>query len=127
MNFGPPALCPPYCFLLILTPQYFAPLALPTPKGHSQPETLNAETISVSTCEEWISVTREDLLGEGYGQTKRAWTEEEDKLLMKLCANKHARFEEIAAFMPDRNAKMCYSRYRRLTNQSKDCWSKAEN
>jgi hypothetical protein len=67
------------------------------------------------------------LLEEGYGQTKRAWTEEEDSLLLKLCANRHTRFEEIAALMPGRNTKMCYSRYRRLTNQSKECWGKAEN
>jgi hypothetical protein len=29
--------------------------------------------------------------------------------------------------MPGRNAKMCYSRYRRLTNQSKESWTKAED
>ena len=67
------------------------------------------------------------MLEEGYEQTKKAWTEEEDQLLLRLCANKQSRFEEIAASMPARNAKMCYSRFRRLTNHSKDCWSKEED
>jgi hypothetical protein len=34
-----------------------------------------------------IIVSKEDLMEEGYEQTKRAWTEEEDQLLMKLCSN----------------------------------------
>ena len=29
--------------------------------------------------------------------------------------------------IPDRNAKMCYSRYRRLTNQVKQSWTEEEN
>ena len=29
--------------------------------------------------------------------------------------------------MVGRNAKMCYSRYRRLVNQSKESWTKAED
>jgi hypothetical protein len=77
--------------------------------------------------EERIILTREDLVEEGYGQTKKAWTEEEDEMLMKLCANSHSKFEDIAGLMPDRNAKMCYSRYRRLINQSKDSWNRVEN
>ena len=46
---------------------------------------------------------------------------------MRLCKDDKARFDEIAQKIPDRNAKMCYSRYRRLTHQSKNSWSKAEN
>jgi hypothetical protein len=91
-------------------------------------EALSAETNTVSSCgEERITLTREDLVAEGYEQTKKAWTEEEDQLLLRLTADRQAKFEDIAALMPNRNAKMCYSRYRRLTNQSKDCWSRAEN
>jgi hypothetical protein len=67
------------------------------------------------------------LLEEGYDKSKRAWTEEEDQTLLKLCSNPKALFEEIAPFLPGRNAKMCYSRYRRLTNQSKEPWTKSDN
>lgn len=77
MNFGPPALCPPCCFLLLLpatcllSPPY-SPPEPPLPLDSS-----SGENNSVSSCgEERILVTREDLLQEGYGQTKRAWTEE---------------------------------------------------
>lgn len=34
---------------------------------------------------------------EGYEQTKKPWTEEEDRLLLRLCKNENARFEEIAS------------------------------
>ena len=76
---------------------------------------------------EKITVTKQDLLLEGYDKTKKAWTEEEDALLLKLCRDENARFDDIAQKVPGRNAKMCYSRYRRLTHQSKNYWSKAEN
>ena len=64
---------------------------------------------------------------EGYEQSKKPWTEEEDELLMKLCSNPQAFFDEVAQHLPGRNSKMCYSRYRRLTNQSKKSWTRAEN
>lgn len=76
---------------------------------------------------EQIIVTREDLLEEGYEQSKRPWTEEEDQLLLQLCANPNAFFDEVAVHLPGRNSKMCYSRYRRLMNQSKKYWTKVEN
>ena len=72
-------------------------------------------------------VTKEDLLKEGYERTKKAWNEDEDVLLMKLCKDENARFDDIAKSIPGRNVKMCYSRYRRLTQKSKNTWSKAEN
>jgi hypothetical protein len=37
------------------------------------------------------------------------------------------RFEEVARLIPGRNAKMCYSRFRRLATQSRAAWSRAEN
>jgi len=46
---------------------------------------------------------------------------------MKLCSDQHAKFEDIAKLIPGRNSKMCYSRFRRLTNKSKDLWTKADN
>ena len=91
----------------------------------AQPE--NAEIIPQQTAEERITVSREDLLKEGYEKTKRAWTEEEDKLLMHLCKDENARFDEIAEQILGRNSKMCYSRYRRLKQQSKNSWSRAED
>ena len=72
-------------------------------------------------------VTREDLEKEGYEQSKKPWTEEEDRILMSLCSNPNAFFDEVATHIPGRNSKMCYSRYRRLTNQCKKYWTKAEN
>jgi hypothetical protein len=33
----------------------------------------------------------------------------------------------ISAQLPERNAKMCYSRYRRLENHAKELWKNAEN
>lgn len=69
-------------------------------------------------------LTREDLEKEGYEQTKRPWTAEEDKRLLRLCKDENVRFEEIALQMKDRNAKMCYSRYRRLSHLSKIGWTK---
>jgi hypothetical protein len=72
-------------------------------------------------------LTSADLEEEGYEQTKKPWSEEEDRLLLRLCRNEHARFEQIAALIEGRNAKMCYSRYRRLTYQTRVGWSKSEN
>ena len=46
---------------------------------------------------------------------------------MHLCKDENARFDEIAEQILGRNAKMCYSRYRRLKQQSKNSWSKAED
>jgi len=40
-----------------------------------------------------IIVCKEDLIEEGYEQTKRSWTEEEDRLLMKLCSNPNILFD----------------------------------
>jgi hypothetical protein len=34
-----------------------------------------------------IIITRDDLAEEGYDQVKHAWSEHEDKLLLKLCRN----------------------------------------
>ena len=46
---------------------------------------------------------------------------------MKLCSDPNILFEQVSQHLPGRNAKMCYSRFRRLTNQSKKYWTKAEN
>ena len=47
--------------------------------------------------------------------------------MLGLCRDENIRFEEVAQKMVGRNAKMCYSRYRRLVNQSKESWTKAED
>jgi hypothetical protein len=60
-------------------------------------------------------------------QTKKPWSKTEDRLLLSLCKDENARFEDIAAQMEGRNAKMCYSRYRRLAYFTKIGWSKSEN
>lgn len=46
---------------------------------------------------------------------------------MKLCRDQHARFDQIAAKIEGRNAKMCYSRYRRLTYETRAAWTKEED
>jgi len=74
-----------------------------------------------------ISLTKEDLESKGSEQNKKPWTETEDRLLLRLCKDENARFEEIAQSIPGRNSKMCYSRYRRLTNQVKESWTEEEN
>lgn len=48
-------------------------------------------------------------------------------MLLSLCKNEDARFEEIASKIEGRNAKMCYSRYRRLNYQKRVGWSKLDN
>ena len=55
----------------------------------------------------------------GYENNKKAWTEQEDALLLKLWEKKNLNWNEIAKKIPDRTAKMCYSRYRRITNPLK--------
>ena len=118
---------PPLClFFIPPTSAFLPPTNMPQPAPEiAQPE--NAEIIPQQTAEERITVSREDLLKEGYEKTKRAWTEEEDKLLMHLCKDENARFDEIAEQILGRNSKMCYSRYRRLKQQSKNSWSRAED
>jgi hypothetical protein len=37
------------------------------------------------------------------------------------------RFEDVAKVVPGRNAKMCYSRFRRLSTQSRNSWTRQEN
>ena len=124
MDFGHPFIAPPllyYCFY----PQYVLPLdTLPNLAEHCS---LVAPGLECQEEGHRIVLTKEDLLEEGYEQTKKAWTEEEDKILMKLCSRSNKSFDEVAMHLAGRNSKMCYSRFRRLTNQSKQNWSKAEN
>lgn len=70
MSFGPPIINPPYFYF------FFLP-ADPIPSNsvvQSIPIPLSLQ--SVLEEDERIIVREEDLIAEGYEQTKRAWTEE---------------------------------------------------
>jgi hypothetical protein len=88
---------PPVYYLFI---PGFCPYGSPsTPASPlpQEPSQNNAENIPKTEEEtEKLAVTREDLLREGYEKTKKAWTEEEDALLLRLCKNENSRFDEIA-------------------------------
>ena len=66
-----------------------------------------------------MNLTVEDLLKAGYQNNKTPWTEEEDEKLKNLRDTQQLDWAELAKFMPGRNSKMCYSRYRRLENNTK--------
>ena len=55
----------------------------------------------------------------GYENSKTPWTEEEDQKLKNLRDIQQLDWAELAKLMPGRNSKMCYSRYRRLENNTK--------
>ena len=61
-----------------------------------------------------INLTAEDLEKAGYENNKKPWTEEEDEKLRSLRDSEHLDWVNISSQLPDRNPKMCYSRYRRL-------------
>lgn len=63
----------------------------------------------------------------GYENNKTAWTEEEDEKLKNLRDIQQLDWTELAKLMPGRNSKMCYSRYRRLENNTKYCWKKGDD
>lgn len=89
------------------------------------PEEIKLET-SIEAVEE-IILTREDLEKAGYEVNKKVWTEEEDKLLVFLREKKKMDWVQISKKIPDRNKKMCYSRYRRLKNSTKIQWLKKDD
>ena len=61
-----------------------------------------------------LNLTEEDLMKAGYEINKKPWTEEEDLKLMSLREKEQLDWSSIAEQIEGRNAKMCYSRYRRL-------------
>ena len=75
----------------------------------------------------FVNLTDEELLNGGYEVKKTAWTEKEDKLLLNLCSKRDLNWKEVAEGMPNRTAKMCYSRWRRLNYKSKNQWTDSED
>ena len=67
------------------------------------------------------------MLRAGYETNKKPWTEEEDMKLLHLKEKEQLDWITISSKIEGRNAKMCYSRYRRLENQTKNLWRQAEN
>ena len=63
----------------------------------------------------------------GYQTKKKAWSEEEDRKLRYHYERDEYNWNQIAELIPGRNAKMCYSRYRRLETQTKMQWTKKDN
>lgn len=76
---------------------------------------------------EEIVLTREDLERAGYEVSKKVWTEDEDKLLVFLREKKKLDWVQISKKIPERNKKMCYSRYRRLKNSTKLQWLRKDD
>ena len=74
-----------------------------------------------------LNLTEEDLLRAGYETNKKPWAEEEDIKLLHLREKEQLDWTTISSQIEGRNAKMCYSRYRRLENQTKNLWRQAEN
>ena len=74
-----------------------------------------------------VNVTLKDLQKAGYESNKTPWSEEEDALLKKLRDEQQMDWADIADQIPSRNSKMCYSRYRRLENHTKEIWRKADD
>lgn len=70
-----------------------------------------------------INLTEAELLEAGYENNKRAWSDREDALLLNLMGKKNFSWQQIAAHVPGRTSKMCYSRYRRLTCPLKSQWT----
>lgn len=77
--------------------------------------------------QQFLSLTAEDHLKAGYEKSKTPWSEEEDEKLLNLRDKKNMDWEEIAQQLTQRNAKMCYSRYKRLEYNPRIHWKKAEN
>lgn len=69
-----------------------------TPSSHSEKPTLQNPIYHTTDplLSDEIILTRHDLLQEGYEQSRRPWSKEEDRLLLRLCRDEQARFEEIA-------------------------------
>lgn len=70
---------------------------------------------------------RSDLEKAGYEINKKVWTEDEDKLLVYLREKKKMDWIQISKKIPERNKKMCYSRYRRLKNSTKLQWLRKDD
>ena len=70
-----------------------------------------------------MNLTIEDLQQAGYHNDRTPWTEKEDYLLTKLGAKNDMTWTQIAEKIPNRTAKMCYSRFRRIANQTKSRWT----
>jgi len=96
------------------------PLCLPT---FATSEKIISEKISVP---EKLNVTKEDLIRAGYHRNYTPWSEEEDKQLKKLVKVEKMDWKKVAEKMGNRNAKMCYSRYQRLSYHSKKRWEPEE-
>jgi hypothetical protein len=92
--FGPEGTLPPQLYFYFLPADYCLPPPV-TPSPHSKQPIVESTTYysaqPLPTHE--IILTRQDLLQEGYEQTKKPWSKEEDRLLLRLCKNEQARFE----------------------------------
>jgi hypothetical protein len=72
-------------------------------------------------------LTEADLQNQNYEINKKPWTKEEDRRLIYFFEEKKMNWEEIAKRIPERNKKMCYSRYRRLESGTKIQWTEQDN
>lgn len=85
--FGPEGTLVPQLYLYFLPAPFYLPTPV-TPLPHSKPIVENATYYSTEPLPtDQIILTRQDLLQEGYDQTKKAWSKEEDRLLLRLCQN----------------------------------------
>ena len=117
--------------ILIPIPIYHSTTSIssPTPiDTDSTPQSPRSE--SKQTNEEIgieINLLACDLQRAGYHNDRTPWTEEEDLKLLELCKTNDKTWNQISKHMPERTPKMCYSRYRRLTSQTKEPWKTSED
>lgn len=119
-----------------LTPGFYFPSAfqivgLTTSQSSDQPSSPSiskgSSTEIFENKKKILNISEEDLKKTSYETNKMVWGEEEDMILTKLRDEEHLDWNKIASLMPGRNSKMCYSRYRRLENATKEIWRKADD
>ena len=117
--------------ILIPIPIYHSTLTSPSTtllEKDSSQQSPGSETKSV--IEETgieINLTVNDLLEAGYHNDRTPWSEEEDAKLLSFAKKNELTWNEIAEHFPERTPKMCYSRYRRITSQTKEPWRPSED
>ena len=96
-------------------------------KQEESDQTLKPESAETGPEHSMIDLTVEELMEAGYEIKKKIWSEEEDHLLRALAKKFKMDWDIVEKHMEGRNAKMCYSRYKRLKNSTKRVWKNSDN
>ena len=73
-----------------------------------------------------LVITREDLEKAEHHSKIKAWSREEDRLLLRYREKEGLDWEEVAKFIPGRNARMCYNRYKRICLSDSVSWKRKD-